>query len=400
MLLHYKDLAAPPIVSASIWAVVYLLTIESNTQYAESAYIGCFSIALIFFSIGFIMTSPHIVMPVISKIYSVRINPILSKPVLAFEYVSTAFFIFSYRYAIINRTSSLWMSLRNAEIENSYFLEMLVIGFPIVTATALYVYLKTPNKRNRNYFLLTIPPLILVLLTSHRTAWFNAVSMFLFIVIFTKRLRNKSIIKLATLGVVIVALLFVVSTLAKFSNVMIASTNTEKILYYVRLYFVSPPIAFLQWLEGSHNFTYGYGKYTCRFFLALLHVIIPAIEVPNTVMEFTEVDGMPTNVYTILHWYSMDGGLVWAYAIQFFIGMLLGIFYKRVKKYRIPEPFSVLMLSMMMSIILGEFFCDQLAVHISMWIQRILWCLFCCKFLIQNVAQRHQRVYEHIKIDN
>ena len=217
------------------------------------------------------------------------------------------------------------------------------------------------------------------------------------VIIFTKQLTNKSIVKLALIGVVAVGTLFAVSTLAKFTNMMTTASNADKIQYYMNVYFESPPIAFLQWLDSNKGFDYGYGKYTFRFFLALLRVIFPSIDVPNTVMEFTVVDGMRTNVYTILHWYTMDGGLIWAYIVQFLIGILFGKVYKRVRSTNNPDRFRLVLLSMMMCIILGQFFCDQLATHISAWIQRIIWCYFCCRVLVVDIVHSTEKTKKKIR---
>lgn len=385
MFMRYRDLAAPPILSAFIWIFVYILMIESKTGYASSEYIGCFATALIFFCVGFFIIVPNRIYPKDSVLYSVKINPVLSKPVLAFEYVATAAYALIYRNEILNRTVSIWSTLRNSEIETNYFLGVLVNAFPIISAVSLYVYFKNPDKKNRNYFLLTLPPLVMAMLTSNRTTWFYVISTFMFVIIFTKQLTNKSILKLAVIGVLAVGILFAASTLAKFTNMMTTASDAEKIQYYVDVYFESPPIAFLQWLERNSQFNYGFGKYTFRFFVALAHVLIPSLDVPNTIMEFTVVDGMRTNVYTILHWYTMDGGLIWAYIIQLFIGMMFGTVYKRVRSTNNPDRFRLVLLSMMMCIILGQFFCDQLATHISAWIQRIIWCYFCCKIMVVDI---------------
>ena len=129
------------------------------------------------------------------------------------------------------------------------------------------------------------------------------------------------------------------------------------------------------------------GKCTFRFFLAILSKIGFNIEVPKTVMDFTYVSGLRTNVYTILHWYSMDFGPVWGCLFQVILGMIFGVLYKNVKKYFNPDRFNVLLLAMFMSIILGEFFCDTFMTHLSAWIQRIIWCYVLCKLLVVKMEK-------------
>lgn len=388
----YRDLAAPPILSALIWIFVYVLMILSKTQYTSSRYIRCFGIALICFTVGFVIAVPKRMRPVDVEAYNVRINPTLSKVVLLFEYIATVSYVSIYRNDIIGSVGSLWTNIRNSEVEMGYFLGVLVNAFPIISATALYVYFKNPEKKNKNFFLMTLPPLFCAMLTSNRTTWFYVLSTFIFVIIFTRQLKNKTIIKLAGIGLIAIAILFASSTLAKFSNMMTTSSNADKIQYYVNVYFESPPLAFLQWLENSGNFEYGYGKYTFRFFVALLRVVFPSIEVPNTVMDFTVVDGMRTNVYTALHWYAMDGGLIWTYIVQFFIGLMFGVLYKKVRATNNPNRLLLLMVSMLMSIILGQFFADQFMSHLSPWIQRVCWAIFCCKIMVKNIDVHGKRM--------
>lgn len=385
--LIYKDLAAPPILSGIIWILVYALCILSKTSYIQSNYIGCFSVAYIAFSLGFFISVPRRQVPVIGTKTSVQINPVLSKPVILFEYFALFVWAYVYRAEILARTSSLWNTIRSSEVETSYFSSLLVNLFPIVSAVALYVWFKNSNKKNRNYFLLTLPPMIAILLTSNRSTWFYVICTFAFVIIYTKQLSNKQIVTIGIIGIAAVMILFSVSSLSKYSNMMRTATNAEKIQYYFNVYFISPPLAFLQWLEQSSSFTYGYGKYTFRFFLALSRVLFPNIDVPNTVMPFTVVDGMRTNVYTILHWYTMDFGLIWAYIIQFMMGFIFGKLYIRVRKNDNPKRFDIILIAMMMSVILGEFFCDTLFVHVSIWIQRIFWCILACRILVIDINQ-------------
>ena len=81
----YRDLAVPPIISAAIWIFVYILMIGSSSRYLESKHIGCFAIALLFFCCGFFASVPRRIVPVDAESYSVRINPLVAKPVLVLE---------------------------------------------------------------------------------------------------------------------------------------------------------------------------------------------------------------------------------------------------------------------------------------------------------------------------
>lgn len=363
--------------------VLYCLLIvlcDSGETLIRDTSIFIFLIAGVCFFIGFAIVAPRRVKRIYNREFITVIKTELQMPLLFGQYILSALWIRMYWKDIVGSSDSIWNSIRNSEAEVSSFAELLVNVYPIITALFLYAYMQTPTKRNRNSFLLTVPPLLVAMLTSNRTTWFYVLSTLFLIFVYVKRLDNKKIMRLSMIGGVAVIALFCVSTLSKFSNMTNFASNSDKLAYYFKVYFVSPPLAFLQWMKSDYQ--YMDGKCTFRFFLAVLSKIGFNIEVPNTVMDFTYVSGLRTNVYTILHWYSMDFGPVWGCFFQVILGMIFGVLYKNVKKYYNPDRFNVLLLAMFMSIILGEFFCDTFMTHLSAWIQRIMWCYILCKLLV------------------
>lgn len=379
----YKDVLAPPFIAIGVWLVMYIILIifcDSNEILIKDTSIFIFLTAGFCFFIGFAIVVPRRVNCIYNPEFKTIIKTELQLPLLIGQYVLSVLWIRLYWRDIVGNVSSIWNSIRNSEREVSSFAELLVNVYPIITALFLYAYMQTPSKRNRNSFLLTLPPLLVAMLTSNRTTWFYVLSMLFLIFVYVKRLDNKKIIRVALVAGVAVVVLFSLSSLSKYSNMTNFSSNTDKLAYYFKVYFASPPLAFLQWMKSDYQFMDG--KCTFRFFLAILSKIGFNIDVPNTVMDFTYVSGLRTNVYTILHWYSMDFGPIWGCVFQGILGAIFGKLYKNVKKYYNPDRFDVLLIAMFMSIILGEFFCDTFMTHLSAWIQRIIWCYVLCKLLI------------------
>ena len=378
----YRDLSVPPVPSGLIWIIQYIMMLLSKTFYLSSRYIGCFAIAYACFCFGFFVANPKIRKSV--KIYenNIDLNIETSRYVILLEYLISILYIYTYRNEIFSQDASLWMAIQNSKVETNYFFKIFTNMFPVVSDIYMYICLKKPQ--NIKYFLITLIPLVVVMFTSTRMTWFYVISAFILIIIYAKNFSNQQIAILSLAGLIVICAIFSVSSLTKYSNIVTNISDFEKLEYYYKIYFLSPSLAFLQWMDSGSFFSLGYGRYTFRFFLVLLNTIFPKIDVPNTVMPFTVVDGMRTNVYTILHWYAMDFGLMWAYTVQIFLGIFLGKLYKRVKGTSLPKCFDTIMISMFMSVIFGQFFCDTLFTHSSLWLQRTFWCYLFCKILIIN----------------
>ena len=377
----YKDVTAHPCISGVVWSGVYLLLIVTQSKRKlNDVYFGCFLLAFFFFFVGFTIAVPKKVKAVFEPQHSVHINSSIFKIILIIQYVAALAWVALFWKDIVASSNSVWQAIRQSEIKINYLSEILVNVFPIISAVALYGYLNSPSRLNRVFFVWSLPPLFVAMLTSNRSTWFYVISTFMFVLFFTKRFSNKRIVKWSLLGGAAIIGLFVISSLSKYSNVMRNASLTEKLLNYFETYFVSPPLAFIQWLHSDYSLKNG--KCTFRFFTAIAKIFSPEIEVQNTVMPFTKVGNVYTNVYTILHWYSMDFGLWWAYVVQGILGFMFGKLYTLVKRTNAPKRFHVLLLSMLMSVLLGEFFCDTFMTHLSSWIQRFFWAYLLCRIII------------------
>lgn len=139
----------------------------------------------------------------------------------------------------------------------------------------------------------------------------------------------------------------------------------------IRVYFSTSTIAFVEWIKTFNNYFYGIN--TFRFFVAVLSSIGYDIEVPSVVQEFIWVYGDITNVYTVLHYYAKDFGLVYALIIQLILGMIHGFFYEKSILYRGINPFFIAVQSLLYFPLINQFFDDKYFSILSTWIQLLFW---------------------------
>lgn len=162
--------------------------------------------------------------------------------------------------------------------------------------------------------------------------------------------------------------------------------NTEKLHTFFTSYFTGPPLAFVSWLESSPE--PAGGKYIFRFFFAMLNALGFNAEVIPTVQEFVMVQGVATNVFTSLYWYTIDFGTLFSCVVEFGLGILYGFFYKRAMNRKKPSLCDILIFSILIYPIVNQFFDDVLFSRLSIWIQYLLWiCLFSKIALYRNCRQ-------------
>lgn len=371
-----KDFASPVFVSGAIWLAVYFLLFftQDHSELAD-IYYGSFFMAFFCFFIGFFATSPQYKNRQEKIQYEIEWNPRFKKFILMIEYATAIFWLFSSWNYITTRTASVWLAVRHSATEISY-LSRGIMGIihnmiPIIFFVSFGMYLCNPTKKNRNDTLISIPPMLMTMLFASRGEWFYILITCVFIAIFIKKPKNSTILYIGATGIVIILVVFVISSFDKFSNAWLEMSKLEKLNFFFTGYFVAPPISFVDWLHSTYELQYG--KYTFRFLYAVLSVIYPDIEVVNTVLPFVVTKGVRTNVYTAIQWYAHDFGLWWSFVMEFLLGLFYGKRYLSVRKSQTPTLFSIILLAMFMYPIANQFFAEQIVSILSLWIQRGFW---------------------------
>ena len=139
-------------------------------------------------------------------------------------------------------------------------------------------------------------------------------------------------------------------------------------------YFSSSTVAFVEYMKSPKD--YLYGANTFRFFIAILKSIGFNVNVPELIQEEIQFYGDKTNVYTVLHYYVRDFGIIYAFFIQFVLGIFYGVLYKKAILKGTFSPFYIAVLSIFFFPLINQFFDDKYFSILSSWLQMIFWIWF------------------------
>lgn len=392
--LKLKDVIAPPFIISAIWMVMYIiLFLRKGTIDLSSIYYFSFFIGLCFFVIGFFLVvrnrNKRNCHAKKEKRTDLSFNPLLIKVVLLIGIVLFLLFLIKVRtFITANYAFNFWQTLSIGRRTGMYsessiisYSRNAIIAFSIVCSM---IYFSNPNKKNRRYFLISlIIALFFTVTAGNRGIIFMLVLAVFFSYMIIKNYGNKKVSVILLVLALIILTIFIV--FAFFKYVHEDQSNTFKfIMKQMRIYFSTSMIAFVEWIETFNN--YSYGANTFRFFVAILNTVGYNIEIPSTVQEFVWVYGDRTNVYTVLHYYAMDFGLIYAFIIQLILGLFHGFLYKKAILSKLINPLFIAMQSISYYPLIYQFFSDQYFTILSTWIQLFFWIwLFTRKgFLITN----------------
>lgn len=371
--IYYRDISHPTIIGGIIWGAVYflLLIVEGTEKTNDLAY-GHFFMAHISFVMGNAVCGRKKINRRKYIEFEVCFDRKMKNSIFLFEYVFAAFLLYMcIKYAV--QASSLWTAVRRSpqlRKYNSGIYAVIQTAIPVVFMVFWGIFLYDGSKENRRNLLLSIPPLFPVILFLSRGGWFFIIITMVLMYIYIKKPEQKTILKYGMSGFIIFILIFVISTLDKYSNAWTWMDNEDKVRMMLESYFLNPVIAYVNWY---HEKTLLYGYNTFRFFMSVLHKIGFNVTVMNTVVEFVETNGISGNVYTVLRWYAEDFGIWWAIAVQFILGIIYGKLYKNETDCNQFHLKSIIWLSMLTFPLINQFFDDKYMSIFSMWLQRGIW---------------------------
>lgn len=380
-----RDYASPAFISGVIWVAVYII-LFLNREYIPSG-ISCyyFFVAYTFFLAGFFIPMRKINLRRIKSVQSLQLSvewtSIFGKVIILLEYLFSVTILKTTLTNLIQLEKSIWQMFRETASQeaslSSFFVGVMLNAVQVVFLIAYAVYLLNPTKRNRRMMLVALPPVVLTLLYLSRGGWFLILISCVFLYIYIKRPKDRKIALIGIAGVSAILLVFFVSSFDKYSDVNKYQSDIEMISGLTGSYFVAPPVLFLQWISSDYHLENG--KYIFRFVCALLHDIFPEIEVVDTVQEFSNYGGGISNVYTALHWYSIDFGFFGACIVEFILGYIYGRLYKQVRMSHRTSIIVLILLSMLLVPLVIQFFYETFLAIFSLWIQRIFWLLLIIK---------------------
>jgi oligosaccharide repeat unit polymerase len=201
--------------------------------------------------------------------------------------------------------------------------------------------------------------------------------MFLFLII--NNYNNKKIAKWGIVLFFLIIVIFSITSIWKFFNISALENNPIKILQFSFMnYFAPPMVVFVKFLKESNSLLFG--KNTFRFIYAILDFLGSDVEVVSNIQEFTKMEinnlNIVSNVYTVLHYYTRDFGLLFAFVIQFILGMIHGFLFHKVRISKKNNIFLIILFSIMMFPLFMQFFDDKYFSILSTWVQYIFWIWF------------------------
>jgi oligosaccharide repeat unit polymerase len=375
-----KDVIAPSFIISAIWTVLYfVLLLRRNTVDLSSIYYSSFFVALLCFIVGFSFVVRNNKKDNFVKRQSsekMNFHPTFIKIAMLVEIILFLYFLLKVGiYVTGNYSFNIFQTLSIGKATGMFhegiiisYSRNAIIAFSIISGI---VYFNNPNKRNRNYFLINfIIALFFSLTAGNRGIIFMLVLAIFFSNIIIKKYSNKKIVVILLVLISIILTTFIVFAYMKY--VYEDRSNTSQfIIKQLRVYFSTSMIAFVQWIESTRE--YLYGANTFRFFAELLNGAGYDLTAAKTVQEFVYVYGDITNVYSVLHYYTSDYGLIYAFVIQVILGMIYGFVYKKAVITKTSKPFFIAVLSILYFPLINQFFDDKYFSILSTWIQLIFW---------------------------
>lgn len=407
----WNDFLIPTFILSFEWILMYLILIFSvEPDKTTSGYFICFSVGLVFFFIGFIFVTPK------KKISSKRNEPkednitFNSKMfwfLFTIQCIVVSIVILALRRSLQNfYMNNLWFSIINAgrygNYNVSFIVERLKIFVQVFAVVTFAVYMLNKTKQNKRYFILTFLVSIPIIFTMSRGGMIMIVITLFFIFLNVKNYINSKIAKWGIVSIIIIILIFSITSVWKFQNIAEYANNPMLLIKYAfKNYFATSMINFVEWAKTYKD--YLYGQNTFRFILAIFSSLGFNVEVVGTVQEFRDFSlgdtKVASNVYTILHYYASDFGIWFSFIIQLFLGMFHGFLYRKANLASKSNLFYTIMFALLMFPLLNQFFDDKYISTLSSWVQYYFWTLLLTrtKYFIVKDKRKAVLSYKAVK---
>jgi len=377
-----KDVISPPFVLSGIWLFAYIALFIFKRDVADfsSIYYLSYFASLIFFVIGFILAVGNN-NKIKSNSHSERDGtfrfklPYIQIFLLVAAILFVIYLIKSILFISQEGAHNFWHTLHAGKSSGKFQIPLIieysrsaVIALNLICGIVLFT---NPTKRNKRYFYISgLIALFYVISAGNRGAIIMWLISLTFSYLYIRNFKNKKLLSiLLKLGLGVIAI-FIITNFTKY----VYADQSNAVDFSVHLidhYFSSSTIAFVEWMKSAKE--YVHGANTFRFFLALLNSVGFNIDVPELVQEEIQFYGDKTNIYTVLHYYARDFGLMYAFAIQLFLGIFHGLLYKKVAFSKTSKPFYIALLSIFFFPLINQFFDDKYFSILSTWIQITFW---------------------------
>ena len=376
-----KDLLHPATLLSLVFTVdiaYYLfMKILTNSKYTLETSTFYFTLGLIVFYIGTIVTTGKEKISIDILTDNTKKNVTMAyKIFLLIQFVILVFFIVNVvnDARVIEKTVfNLIMATRRYEYDEKYkFMVARTISFALSYLATYELFSKNILKKDRAFLIIQIGiSLIYMVFMTTRTVWFTFLIPCIVLIILTKYKDNKTLLKYGGALFAVFFILILVLSLMR---------GHQGSLEDIRLYLCSGIVQFTTWMKNQGKRLNG--RYTFRIIFAILNKLNiyknDVVWIDQTLLNIPGLDWKYTygNVFTFYHGYAQDFGVWYALFIQFLVGVFHGYIYRmaRVKK----ETFWVVIYAVFMYPLITQFFSDQYASSISLWLQIILVLFIAC----------------------
>lgn len=403
-----KDLIAPPFIVSSIWALLYVLLFIFWKDEVDFYHINYFSffISSIFFYIGFFFivgdkTKNNREISKINRINNFKFNDATIKLIISMQFAITILLIYkASSFLASNFSFNIWQTLHAGKGMGLYK-EGLLIEYSRSSIMAFslicnVMFFSNPCKKNMKYFISTIIMATIFAFTGgNRGVIFLLVIAHFFSFMIVKNYNNKKVARILRILVVLILIVFFGFAFLKY--VYVDKSNIGLFLFeQFKKYFSSSLVAFVEWSKDFND--YLYGTNTFRFIMAVLNSLGFDAYVTNTVQQPTVISGSgeTTNVHTILHYYVSDFGMLYAFSVQLFLGVIHGYLYKKAILTKNINSFYIAVISLLYFPLINQFFDDKYFSMLSSWIQYIFWLWLYTRKIVISRKPNNTRYNSHI----
>ncbi len=226
------------------------------------------------------------------------------------------------------------------------------------------------RKRYRKYMiiqLLLYVPMTLTRMTRNEIL-FVILPIFMAFIVVTKQ-NNIQVLKKMIVAVAAFLVLFGTVAVMKYHTLFANGNFFNTMFDQLLLYGCGAFVAFQKEFDAMSFMGYE-GTNTFRFFIAIYDKIAGTELAQPLIQQFINIgNGLITNVYTFYYWYANDFGVLYALFVQFIVGILHGISYRKMSQMSL---YGIYIYCLFIHPLVMQIFQDQYFSLLSSWIQFLL----------------------------
>lgn len=257
-------------------------------------------------------------------------------------------------------------------VEKYKFMVMRTISFALSYLAVYELFSKNVFTADKLYvFIQIVISVTYMLFMTTRTVWFTFLVPCIILIVLTKYKDNKSLLKWGALTFTIFFILILILSLMR---------GHKGSLEDIRVYLCSGIVQFTNWMKNQGERLNG--RYTFRIIFAILDRLnIYKSDVVWIDQSLLDIPGLDWeyrfgNVFTFYHGYAQDFGIYYALFIELLVGMFHGYIYRMARLKR--ETFWVIIYAVFMYPLIMQFFSDQYASSVSLWLQITIVLIVAC----------------------